>query len=281
MLLTASAGAADTEHGDAVGRGIGDVQIDGHRCLLFVARRSPRVSVKHVPARSVRTGRFISRSRWASEPRESHQRHGWNEPPVPVVNRLTATTKFDARLADNQEARRDRKARPWPSPAHRQCRAAVRSVPADQHRRRIRQMPGELARAAGENHVRRALGCDRGCGEPNVAISIFLHPPLTMPTSAARDECAAPSSLSGGTVTMSLVGTRQHTAIERLDSLGVDDPRVQPAGDVHGDVMAAKARTLPMNRRQNGAIVVVPAPRSTTAAPIGPSSSARTARPAT
>ena len=39
----------------------------------------------------------------------------------------------------------------------------------------------------------------------------------------------------------------EHTAIERLDSLGVGDARVQSARDIHGDVMAAQRETFQMN----------------------------------
>ena len=39
----------------------------------------------------------------------------------------------------------------------------------------------------------------------------------------------------------------QHSAIKRLDSLGVGDAGVEPAGDVHGDVVAAQRETVEMN----------------------------------
>ena len=75
----------------------------------------------------------------------------------------------------------------------------------------------------------------------------------------------------------------QHTAIERLDSLGIGDAGVQPARKVEGHVVAAERETFRMDEAaaENTAIVVVPAPMSTTAAPRSASSSASTERPAT
>ena len=39
----------------------------------------------------------------------------------------------------------------------------------------------------------------------------------------------------------------EHTAIKRFDSLGVGDAGVQPAGNIHGDVMAAQREAFQMN----------------------------------
>ena len=72
-------------------------------------------------------------------------------------------------------------------------------------------------------------------------------------------------------------------AVERLQPLRVGEPRVEAAGDVHGDVIAAERNGVEMGHvaaREHGDATSSRAPMSTTMTPISASSGSSTERPA-
>ncbi len=44
----------------------------------------------------------------------------------------------------------------------------------------------------------------------------------------------------------------EHAAVQRLDALGIGDAGVEPAGDIHGDVMTAEREAIAVHEAAAG-----------------------------
>ena len=136
-------------------------------------------------------------------------------------------------------------------------RAADADRPVENARGKLRQS-GELARAAGEDGAGARLGRERR-GRETVAdhFENFLDPRLDdAHQTRARHELRRLAVVVVDRRHRDHVAlvrsSREHAAVERLDSLGIRDTSVQPACQVHRDVVAAEREAVGMDEAAAG-----------------------------
>src|SRR6185312_14005325 len=158
------------------------------------------------------------------------------------------------RLRIDQQSRRDGECRSLrflgqPADAER---------PADPHRsaenaRGELRKPGELACAARQHHASTRLGRERRDREP---VAHHFEDLLDARLDDAGELCPRNEMRSLALVVVDrrhrdhvafVRRAGEHAAVERLDALGIGDPGIEAAGEIHGDVPAAEAEAVGVN----------------------------------